>query len=105
MNYKTIDNNMGNNFIDRMDRTEGELGQIRKKDEIKNINNINVIKEEKNVFLFYGVLITFFLFLFKTILSIENGNISSETFFNILIIFVIGFMLIKTHILDSNQQR
>ena len=105
MNYKTIDNNMGHNFIDRMDRTEGELGQIRKKDEIKNINNINVVKEEKNVFLFYGVLITFFLFLFKTILSIENGNISSETFFNILIIFVIGFMLIKTHILDSNQQR
>ena len=65
----------------------------------------NNIKEEteQNSFLFYGVLATLFLFIFKTVLSIEYGNISSETFFNILIIIIIGFMLIKNHIIDNNN--
>ena len=72
-------------------------------------NNLNkkgyINKEEiaQNSFLFYGVLLTFFLFIFKTVLSIEYGNISSETFFNILIIIIIGFMLIKNYILDNNN--
>ena len=67
----------------------------------KNINNIEEIKQ--NSLLFYGVLITFFLFIFKTILSIEYGNISLETFFNVLIIIIIGFMLIKNYIIDNNN--
>ncbi len=59
---------------------------------------------ENNPYLYYGVLITFFLFIFKTVLGIESGNISSETFFNVLIIIIIGFMLIKNHIIDNNQE-
>jgi hypothetical protein len=73
---------------------------------IANKNNKDKDKEEveDNPYLFYGVLITFFLFTFKTVFGIESGAISSETFFNLLIIAIIGFMLIKKYILDNDQQ-
>ena len=71
---------------------------------LDNKNNKDKEEVEDNPYLFYGVLITFFLFIFKTVLGIESGRISSETFFNLLIIAMTGFMLIKKYILDIDQQ-
>ena len=66
----------------------------------KNENNkINLLIINKDItkeqLLYYGVMLSFFLFIFKTVLSIELGTFSLETFFNFLIIFIIGFMLVK----------
>ena len=64
-------------------------------------NKINNSKDKtKERILFYGVLLSFFLFIFKTVLSIELGTISLDTFFNFLIIIVIGFMLYNNKIFN-----
>ena len=72
-----------------------ENEQIKEKFENTNeiINNRDKAKEQ---ILFYGVLLSFFIFIFKTVLSIELGTFSFETCFNIIIIIIIGFMLFKT---------
>ena len=69
--------------------------QIKEKFENKNeiINNRDKAKEQ---ILFYGVLLSFFIFIFKTVLIIELGTFSFETCFNIIIIIIISFMLFKT---------
>ena len=74
----------------------------QKHDEIMNKNennkiNLLIINKDitKEQLLYYGVMLSFFLFIFKTVLSIELGTFSLETFFNFLIIFIIGFMLVK----------
>ena len=74
----------------------------QKHDEIMNKNennkiNLLIINKDitKEQLLYYGVMLSFFLFIFKTVLSIELGTLSLETFFNFLIIFIIGFMLVK----------
>ena len=65
----------------------------KKSDKIK--DNKEKAKEQ---ILFYGVLLSFFLFIFKTVLNIELGSFSLETFFNCLIIIIIGFMLFKNQV-------
>ena len=94
-----IRNNINNNNKENNIKNDNEI-----KNNINRNNKSNKEEVEENSFLFYGVLITFFLFIFKTVLGIESGTISSETFFNLLIIIVIGFMLIKKYILDVEQQ-
>ena len=64
----------------------------------KSLNNNNDRKKEQ--ILLYGVLLSFFIFIFKTVLTIEQGTFSLETFFNLLIIIIIGFMLLKNKSLD-----
>jgi len=105
----TNKNNSNNNNIEKYISKE-----INKNDKIIN-NNINKIENEqikekfentneiinnrdkaKEQILFYGVLLSFFIFIFKTVLSIELGTFSFETCFNIIIIIIIGFMLFKT---------
>ena len=119
INDKDIVNNNLKNNINNIGNLKDNIRQINLKnqDSTKNENDklnknkINKIKcetnsdinEEENPYLFYGVLATFFLFIFKTILGIENGNISMETIFNFIIIIIIGFMLIKNHIIDNNN--
>ena len=90
-----------NNTKDKIYKEENNINTSNKTN--NEINKINTKTEEENPYLFYGVFITFFLFVFKTILSIENWNISSETIFNVFIVIIIGFMLIKNHIIDNNQ--
>ena len=70
-------------------------------DKNMNKNKINNSKDKtKEQILFYGVLLSFFLFIFKTVLSIELGTISLDTFFNFLIIIVIGYMLYNNKIFN-----
>lgn len=114
--------NTNNNYINNISNIKEDIKQVNSKnimkkdnknDEIDTLNKnknskikskINTdMNEEENPYLFYGVLGTFFLFVFKTILGIENGNISMETIFNFIIIIIIGFMLIKNHIIDNNN--
>ena len=117
-NENKKDYNINNNNFSENDIFEKTISSIEEKNEIKDNdivnnktskeknktnNNSNVEEIEQNPFLFYGVLVTFFLFIFKTILNIEYGNYSLETFFNVLIIIVIGFMLIKNYIIDNNN--
>jgi hypothetical protein len=87
---------INNNF--NKNKNEPIIETFENKKEIKIINNRDRVKEQ---ILFYGVLLSFFIFIFKTVLSIELGTYSFETFFNILIIIIIGFMLFKTK--TSNQ--
>ena len=68
--------------------------EIIEKNQNENKINNNLIKANEQI-LFYGVLVSLFLFLFKSVLSIELGTFSLETIFNFLIIFIIGFMLFK----------
>ena len=101
-NIGNIKDNIRQNNLKNQDSKKNEKNKLNK-------NKINIIKgeanngiiEEENPYLFYGVLATFFLFIFKTILAIENWNISMETIFNSIIIIIIGFMLIKNHIIDN----
>ena len=103
-----------NNFEDNIDKKNNYINNnniINNKlleknnivNEVNNDNNLLNEEEGQNNLLFYGVLITLFLFIFKTFLSIENGNASSETFFNFLIIIIIGFMLIKNNFIDNDN--
>ena len=86
------------------DNKKNEMDKLNKNKRNKIIGKTNTdMIEEENPYLFYGVLATFFLFIFKTILGIENGNISMEIIFNFIIIIIIGFMLIKNHIIDNNN--
>ena len=109
---KKVDNKINdfkdeNNIKGKIFKEENNIKkniELNKKINYGNINNNNKEEVENNPYLYYGVLIAFFLFIFKTVLGIESGNISSETFFNVLIIIIIGFMLIKNHIIDNNQQ-
>ena len=119
INDNDIDNNNLKNNINNIGNLKDNIKQINLKNQDSkkneknklNKNKINIIKgeanngiiEEENPYLFYGVLATFFLFIFKTILAIENWNISMETIFNFIIIIIIGFMLIKNHIIDNNN--
>ena len=100
-NYKSNEinkeNEIVNNDINKI-KNETIIEKLENKKEIKIINNRDKVKEQ---ILFYGVLLSFFIFIFKTVLSIELGTYSFETFFNILIIIIIGFMLFKTK--SSNQ--
>ena len=61
---------------------------------------INYKEKNKEQILFYGVILSFFIFIFKTVLSIELGTFSLETFFNIIIIIIIGFMLCKNQYIN-----
>ena len=100
-NYKSNEinkeNEIVNNDINKI-KNETIIEKLENKKEIKIINNRDKVKEQ---ILFYGVLLSFFIFIFKTVLSIELGTYSFETFFNILIIIIIGFILFKTK--TSNQ--
>ena len=70
--------------------------EIMNKNEKKTFNLIiNNTDKAKEQILHYGVMLSFFIFIFKTVLSIELGTFSLETFFNFLIIIIIGFMLVK----------
>ena len=70
--------------------------EITNKNEKKTFNLIiNNTDKAKEQILHYGVMLSFFIFIFKTVLSIELGTFSLETFFNFLIIIIIGFMLVK----------
>ena len=75
-------------------KTEGK-NVDKKMEDIENEN------EEENKLLSYGAFIIFFLFIFKTVFSIEGGHISGETFLNVITIIVIGLMLIKIHIVEA----
>ena len=97
------DNIFENNFKDKI--IQENIDKIDNNENNKIEPAITYIgKKEKDQFLFYGVLITFFLFIFKTMLNLEYGDISFENFFNFLKIIIIGFMLVKNHIIDNNQQ-
>ena len=92
------ENNKDKNVI--INKIENKNAQkITKNNLIDKNKNENKIKNNQNKeneqILFYGVLLSLFLFIFKTILSFEFGTFSLETFFNIVIIFFIGFMLLK----------
>lgn len=70
--------------------------EIMNKNEKKTFNLIiNNTEKAKEQILHYGAMLSFFIFIFKTVLSIELGTFSLETFFNFLIIIIIGFMLVK----------
>ena len=70
--------------------------EITNKNEKKTFNLIiNNTDKAKEQILHYGVMLSFFIFILKTVLSIELGTFSLETFFNFLIIIIIGFMLVK----------
>ena len=72
------------------------------KQENKKPDKIKDNKEKaKEQILFYGALLSFFLFIFKTTLNIELGTFSLETFFNCLIIILIGFMLFKNQVIPK----
>ena len=110
--YNIINNINDNDIFEKTKSSVEENNEKKDNDIVKNnksseknktTNNNNLEEIEQNPFLFYGVLVTFFLFIFKTILNIEYGNYSLETFFNVLIIIVIGFMLIKNYIIDNNN--
>ena len=99
-NQKEInkENNKDQNLI--INKTENKnVQKITKENLIDKNKNENIINNNPNKaneqILFYGVLLSFFLFIFKTVLSFEMGTFSLETFFNIIIIFFIGFMLFK----------
>ena len=99
-NQKEInkENNKDQNLI--INKTENKnVQKITKENLIDKNKNENIINNNQNKaneqILFYGVLLSFFLFIFKTVLSFEMGTFSLETFFNIIIIFFIGFMLFK----------
>ena len=112
-NLKNNIKNLGNikDSIKQVNNKNQDNKKNEKEKDKLNKNKINKVKdktiidmnEEENPYLFYGVFATFFLFIFKTILSIENGNISMETIFNFIIIIIIGFMLIKNHIIDNDN--
>ncbi len=92
------ENNKDQNLI--INKTENKnVQKITKENLIDKNKNENIINNNPNKaneqILFYGVLLSFFLFIFKTVLSFEMGTFSLETFFNIIIIFFIGFMLFK----------
>ena len=110
--YENINNINANDIFEKTISSIEENNEKKDNDIVDNnssneknkaSNNSNQEENEQNLFLFYGVLVTFFLFIFKTILNIEYGNYSLETFFNVLIIIVIGFMLIKNYIIDKNN--
>ena len=89
LNNENIDNKNNNTFKQKHD-------EIMNKNENNKINLLIINKDiTKEQLLYYGVMLSFFLFIFKTVLSIELGTFSLETFFNFLIIFIIGFMLVK----------
>ena len=93
------------NDINKNKNIEESKNEIIESDKPKNkiSENINNKNKKNEQLLFYGVLLSFFIFIFKTILSIEKGPISLEIFFNLLIIIIIGYMLLKNHILDKND--
>ena len=109
--YNDLYSGRNNNNEDIIDSKKNYINnnnkELKEKNNVVNTanNNINVNNEEdgQNNLLYYGVLISFFLFIFKTFLSIENGNVSSETFFNFLIIIIIGFMLVKNNFIVNNN--
>ena len=78
----------------------GKKKTVEKKDD-KNVEDSNCQDEEENKLISYGAFITFFLFILKTVLSIEGGYISKETIFNIIIIIIISKMLVKVHFVDE----
>ena len=83
-----------NNKIENKNFLKNNKNEIIEKNQNENKINNNLIKANEQI-LFYGVLVSLFLFLFKSVLSIELGTFSLETIFNFLIIFIIGFMLFK----------
>ena len=83
-----------NNKIENKNFLKNNKNEIIEKNQNENKINNNSIKANEQI-LFYGVLVSLFLFLFKSVLSIELGTFSLETIFNFLIIFIIGFMLFK----------
>ena len=105
--------NISKNFFDEINKEEKNINkeretkvnkkiineqnnEIMNKNENKTINIlINNTDKAKEQILHYGVMLSFFIFVFKTVLSIELGTFSLETFFNFLIIIIIGFMLVK----------
>ena len=89
-NHIKIDNNK----IENKNILMNKKNEIIEKNQNENKINNNLIKANEQI-LFYGVLVSLFLFLFKSVLSIELGTFSLETIFNFLIIFIIGFMLFK----------
>ena len=74
-----------------------EKPKIKGEEIDKFVQDINNEDEEENKVISYGAFISFFLFILKTALSIEGGNISGETLLNIIIIIIIGKMLINVH--------
>ena len=87
-NIKENEKEKNKELIDKQDN--------KKSDKIK--DNKEKAKEK---ILFYGALLSFFLFIFKTTLNIEMGTFSLETFFNCLIIILIGFMLFKNQVIPK----
>ena len=106
---ENINNEISKNKIEINSENKKDKNTINNKTENKNIKKItksNLINKNENKInnnsnkaneriLFYGVLLSLFLFIFKTILSFEFGTFSLESFFNIIIILFIGFMLFK----------
>ena len=90
INNKDIETNFNKNIIKEKNNALNDKNKNKK--EIIIINNKDKRKEQ---ILFYGVILSFFIFIFKTVLSIELGSFSLDTFFNFLIIIIIGFMLVK----------
>ena len=78
----------------------GKKETVEKKDD-KNVEDNNCQDEEENKLISYGAFITFFLYILKTVMSIEGGYISKETFFSIIIIIIIGKMLVKVHFVEE----
>ena len=83
-----------NNKIENKNFLKNNKNEIIEKNQNENKINNNSIKANEQI-LFYGVLVSLFLFLFKSVLSIELGTFSLETIFNFLIIFIIGFEKLK----------
>ena len=88
------DKNVINNKIENKNIQKIKKNNIIDKNQNENKIKNNSNKENEQI-LFYGVLLSLFLFIFKTVLSFELGTFSLETFFNIIIILFIGFMLFK----------
>ena len=92
--YKEAEKNINKNITNKTE--EKLIDKNMKKNKINNSKD-----KTKERILFYGVLLSFFLFIFKTTLNIELGTFSLETFFNCLIIILIGFMLFKNQIIPK----
>lgn len=63
----------------------------------QNNNNLNhmEINFDKKTLLFYGVILTFLLFIFKTLINIEKDYFSSDILFDSILILIIGYTLYK----------
>ena len=94
--------NTNNNLnIKNISKENKNINEKKYKVDIK--NRYNKKYNGNNNFLKYGVFFVFTLFIIRIILSIIRGNYSLESIFYILLIFVIGYILIKLQLIHKNK--